>query len=90
MKYRGDLKLSEIEGAWKGECSTSLIKRCREFWDTPISELSDQMVATYLKQRIGKAFMIDEAKRRLANEKRDDSELYDGELKEAYERIRDI
>ena len=90
MRYRANLKLSEIEGAWEGECPTPLVERCKASWETPLAELSDRMVATYLRQKLGKQFMLIEAKRRLDEGTQDDTQLYDGELFEAYENAKNI
>lgn len=70
-------------GPWKGEASTSLQKRCRDAWDTPLNELSDLMVTTFLNQRIAAPQMLAEALRRLSSEPRDDTEFFDGQLAEA-------
>ena len=75
--------VKDIEGPWKGEASTGLLQRCKENWETPLNELEDIMVVTYLNQRIALNEIVAEAKRRLDHEQRDDSELYDGQLAEA-------
>jgi hypothetical protein len=72
--------VASIVGPWSGEATTSLIERCKESWNTPLSQLSDLMVATFLAQRIALPEMVNEAERRLASQPRDDTEYYDGQL----------
>ena len=81
--------VSDIEGPWiDPEVSTGLIERCKRSWNIPIDQLSDQMVATYLRQEIAVQLMINEAKRRLAISAPDGTELYDGELASALKSAR--
>lgn len=82
--------VKDIEGPWRGEAPTGLIQRCKEYWETPLIELEDIMVATYLNQKIALSEMKVEAARRLAEEEPDDSELYDDQLKEALERANGV
>lgn len=77
------MTLTSILGPWRGEAPTSLIQRCRDAWDTPFEELSDLMVATLLNQRVAVPQLLDEARRRLDSEPRDDTEYFDGQLEEA-------
>ena len=78
-----NLSVRDIEGKWIGDAPTGLIQRCKESWDTPLRELSDLMVATYLNQKIATGYMIQEAERRLSDFEPDDTEMFDGQLKEA-------
>ena len=80
-----NLSVKDIEGEWAGETPTGLIRRCKESWDTPLMELSDLMVATYLNQKIATSHMTLEAERRLKNFVPDDTELFDGQLLESLE-----
>ena len=76
--------VADIEGPWvDSSFKSGLIERCKRFWTVPLNELPDLMVATYLNQRIATSFMIEEARRRLASGRFDDSKLYDGQLEEA-------
>lgn len=75
--------VTNIVGPWKGEAPTTLLQHCRDAWDTPLKELSDIMVATFLNQRIAFPQMLAEAKRRLDSEPRDDAEYFDNQLAEA-------
>lgn len=81
--------VSDIEGPWVDtEVSTGLIERCKRYWDTPVNQLPDEMLATYLRQEIAIQLMIEEAERRLAGGTADGSELYDGELATALKSAR--
>lgn len=62
---------------------TGLVERCKQHWFVPVNQLPDKMVATYLRQNIATALMIDEASRRLAAGIADGSELYEGEMADA-------
>jgi hypothetical protein len=83
----------DIEGPWKDpDFDTGLIQRCGEAWETPIDQLSDEKLATFLRQEIAFDPVIEEAHRRVECQNYDDSEMYDGELekdlKEALTHIR--
>lgn len=81
------LCVSDVEGAWvDANWESSLISRCKECWDTPITELPDVMIATYLRQGIAVQLLVEEARRRIESGSRDDSELFEGQLAEALER----
>lgn len=73
--------VADIEGAWVDpEFESSLIKRFRENWTVPISELSSHVLATFIRQRQGLKLVVPEAMRRIEAGYEDDSELYDEEL----------
>ena len=79
-----------IAGPWSGDATTSLMERCKSAWDVPIPELSDLMIATFLTQGIAISEVLAEAERRLIFEERDDTEFFDGQLKEAVQTARGI
>lgn len=79
-----DLSIKDIKGPWVGDAPTGLLQRCKADWSTSFSNLEDIMIVTYLNQKIALYHMILEAEYRLENEERDDSELFDGQLNEAY------
>ncbi len=81
-----NLSVKDIDGEWSGEAITGLMKRCRSAWETPLKDLTDIMVVTFLNQKIATNYMLKEAERRLKGEIRDDSELFDGQLKEAFQK----
>jgi len=71
----------DIEGPWEDpEFESGLIRRCKKAWDIPIDKLSDEMLATFLRQKIALDAVIEEAQRRVENQNYDGSELHDGEL----------
>jgi hypothetical protein len=72
---------SEIEGPWiEQDFSSGLIQRCKDAWETPVDALSDEMLATFLRQKIALDLVIEEARRRVESDRYDGSEMYDGEL----------
>jgi hypothetical protein len=80
--------VADIEGPWSNPSGeeSGLIERCREHWTVPADELPDVMVATFLNQGIAVSLMIAEARRRIAQNRIDESELYEGQLVEALNR----
>jgi hypothetical protein len=73
--------VGDIVGPWiDPDFNSGLIERCRRSWNTPISDLSNEMLATFLRQRIATEVIAREAQRRLDAGYDDDSELYEGEL----------
>jgi hypothetical protein len=75
--------VANIEGAWiEPEFESSLIQRCRDNWSVPVSNLSNYVLATFARQRMGR-LVVREAKRRIELEFLDGSELYDEELSNA-------
>ena len=81
------LAVSDILGPWNGDAPTGLIQRCREAWDTPLKSLNDLMVATFLNQNIATEHLLIEAKRRMKDQERDETEYFNGQLLEAIERL---
>jgi hypothetical protein len=78
------LSVSDVLGPWKDpDFNSGLIERCKNNWCVPVSDLTNQVLATYLRQDIAVEIMIPEARKRVEVGIDDDSELYDGELSEA-------
>ncbi len=76
--------VADAEGPWVDPgFHSGLIERCRRYWSVPVTELPNEMLATYLRQRIALQLIIPEARKRLNADSDDDSELYEGELAEA-------
>ncbi len=76
--------VADIEGAWaEPEFESSLIQRCRNNWSVPVSNLSNYVLATFVRQRRGLKLVVPEAKRRIELGYMDGSELYDEELSNA-------
>ncbi|ALI04827.1 hypothetical protein C1Y08_05180 [Pseudomonas sp. FW306-02-F02-AA] len=63
------------------------MQRCKEAWDTPLESLNDLMVATFLNQNIATEHLLVEARRRMKEQERDETEYFDGQLLEAIERV---
>ena len=73
--------VGDVEGPWVDpDIETGLIRRCREHWDVPVRQLSNEILATYLRQKIGLRLTLPEAQRRLNAGFVDGTELYDEEL----------
>jgi hypothetical protein len=76
--------VADVEGPWTDpNFESGLIDRCRRGWNTPVGELTDELLATYLRQRIALALVVPEAEMRIAAGRFDDTEMYDGELANA-------
>lgn len=73
--------VADIEGAWiEPEFDSSLIQRCRENWNSPVTEVTNNVLATFIRQKLALSLVIPEAKRRISEKYTDDTELFDGEL----------
>jgi hypothetical protein len=76
--------VADVEGAWVDpDFDSGLIQRCRQYWNVPVTELPNEMLATYLCQRIALKLIVPEARKRVESGSDDGSELYQGELAEA-------
>ncbi len=77
--------VADVVGPWVDpDFDSGLIERCKRYWGVPVPELPNGMLATYLRQRIALQIIIPEARKRVETGIHDDSELYDGELAEAF------
>ena len=73
----------DIVGPWADPSFESgLIQRCKAAWRTPINELNDEMLATFLRQKIAVREVAKEAKRRIESNVFDGTEMFEGELRE--------
>jgi len=76
--------IESVVGSWKEPAfKSSLIDRCRKYWSVPVDQMPDGILAMFIRQRIALELIVPEAKKRIAGDKPDDSELYDGELASA-------
>ncbi|MBL7952642.1 MAG: hypothetical protein JNM62_13090 [Flavobacteriales bacterium] len=76
--------VADVEGPWvDANFDSGLIDRCRHGWNTPIAELTNNLLATYLRQKLALSLVVPEAQKRIASKFVDDTELYDDELKNA-------
>ena len=79
--------LEQIEGVWpEPEFRSGLVLRCHEARKKPIDALSDLELATLLNQDIGVLHILPEAVRRLSCNQSDDTEYFQGQLREAVSR----
>jgi hypothetical protein len=73
--------VADVAGPWiQPDFESSLIARCRENWSTPVGEISNSALATFIRQRIALALVLPEARQRIDAGFTDDTELYDEEL----------
>jgi hypothetical protein len=76
--------VADIHGPWVDpDMDSGLIQRCKLHWNTPVTELTNAMLATYLRQRFALSLLVAEARKRIAENFVDDTELYEQELEEA-------
>jgi hypothetical protein len=76
--------VADIEGPWVDPpFESGLIQRCRNAWNTPANELSNEELATFLRQRIALSLIVPEARCRLDAVADDGTEMYDGDLANA-------
>jgi hypothetical protein len=82
------LSVADVLGPWK-ECDfdSGLIQRCRRYWSVPVSDLPNEVLATFLRQKIAVELIASEVKRRIAEDFHDDTEMYDKELENALKSI---
>lgn len=74
----------DVEGPWvQPEFESGLIERCKRGWNTPVGELTNDLLATYLRQKIALSLLVPEARRRIADRFVDHTELYDEEVADA-------
>jgi hypothetical protein len=79
--------VEDVVGPWTDpDFQSSLIERCRHNWCVQVAQLSNEALATFLRQRIAIGLIAAEAVRRLAAGTDDGSEMYEGELAEALRR----
>ena len=82
--------VADVDGPWgEPNFESGLIERCKRYWSVPVTELPNEMLATYLGQRIALQLIIPEARKRLEAGIDDDSEMYEGQLAEALQRACD-
>lgn len=76
--------VADVEGPWVDpNFDSGLIERCKRGWNTPVGELTNELLATYLRQKIALSLVVPEARRRIAANFVDDTEMYDEELENA-------
>lgn len=73
--------LADIAGPWaEPDVNSGLIERCRANWSVPVGEITNYVLATFIRQKIALDLVVPEAKRRIASGYIDDTEILDDEL----------
>jgi hypothetical protein len=80
------ISIADILGPWiNPDWDSGLIARLREAWNKPLRDLSNEDLATLLRQRFAVEQILPIARQRLADGIDDDMEIFDEELQEAIE-----
>jgi len=80
--------LSEIIGPWKNpQFESGLIARCHAVWEKPIGSLTNEELATLLRQKIAVQHLLPIAKKRVDGQVDDNTEIYEGELRAAIDAL---
>lgn len=67
MSDQKGITVADVEGPWVPQgFESGLIERCRRGWNTPIGQLSNEQLATYLRQKIALSLLVSEARSRIA------------------------
>jgi hypothetical protein len=73
--------IAENVGPWvEPDFNSSLIERLRANWSVPVGDISNYVLATFIRQCVGLDLVIPEAKRRIACGFTDATEILDDEL----------
>jgi hypothetical protein len=76
--------VADIEGPWEDpNFESGLIRRCRNNWSVPVCDLTNEALATFLRQNFALKIILPEGERRLQSGFTDDTELYPEELANA-------
>jgi hypothetical protein len=80
--------VADVEGPWRDpRIESGLTERCRRGWNTPIAELTNALLATFIRQRIALTLVVPEARKRLDAKWVDGSDLHDQELENALKSV---
>jgi hypothetical protein len=86
-----DKSLFDIIGPWVDpNFESGLIERCRNAWNKPINKLTNEELATLIRQNIAIDYILPIAERRLEDGIDDDTEMYEGELEEVVVKVKSI
>ncbi|MYN00833.1 hypothetical protein GTP41_01845 [Pseudoduganella sp. DS3] len=73
--------VADIVGPWVDPgFESSLIDRCRDNWSVPVGEISNYVLAAFIRQQIALDLVVPEAQRRIASGYTDETEVLDDEL----------
>jgi hypothetical protein len=80
----GDVSIADILGPWVDpHWDSGLIDRCKNAWNKPLRNLSNDELATLLRQRVAVKHLLPIAKKRTAGGVEDGTETHEGELQAA-------
>jgi len=83
------ISIADILGQWvEPDWDSGLIERCRNAWNKPLRELTNEELATFLRQRFAVEHLLPIASKRVLDGFDDDTEIDDGELERAIEYAR--
>jgi len=83
------ISVADLLGPWvEPDWDSGLIERCRNAWSKPLRDLTNQELATLLRQRFAVEHILPIASQRVQDGFDDDTEIYDGELESAIEYAR--
>jgi hypothetical protein len=73
--------VADIVGPWvEPDFNSSLIERLRDNWSVPVGEISNFVLATFIRQKVALSLVVPEANRRIASDFADETEILDDEL----------
>ena len=83
-QMKANQSIADILGPWvETDWGSGLIEKCRRAWNKPFTELTNEELATLLRQDIAVAHILPIAEDRIRKGVDDDTEMYEGELEEA-------
>jgi hypothetical protein len=86
--HKDNITIADILGPWVDpQLDSGLIERCKRAWNKPLHDLTNEELATFLRQRFASEHILPIANSRLENHVDDASEIYSGELKAAVEYV---
>ena len=89
MKEGKSISVKDVEGEWEdSDFDSGLIQRCKNAWDKPLPDLTNEEMATFLRQKIAVTHILPLAEQRIRDSVDDDTEMFEGELKEVVDRLR--
>ena len=78
--------IADVLGPWRDpDFDSGLIERCRQAWTKPAKNLTNQELATLLRQKIAVEHLLPFARQRVVDGIDDDTEWYEGQLAAAIE-----
>ncbi len=81
--------VSDIEGVWvDAGFSSGLVERCKTARNKPFDTLTNEEMATFLRQKTAVSQLLPLAERRIAEGIDDQTEMFNGELRDIVARLR--